>query len=114
VVKSILRRGYFGGSRSQNVQWFRDRNNLEPAMPSRKESTRARERLRLATPICDDATLMKLEEEVAGYLCEAKRRAALQPDEIFSTVVDELARSYFRHLHRKQARLMPVRRRTRA
>jgi len=81
-------------------------------MPSRRESTRARERLRLATPICDDATLAELEEEVAEYLREAKRRDALQPDEIFSTVVDAVARSYFRHIDRKQAHVTPVRRRT--
>ena len=83
-------------------------------MPSRRESTRAREQLRLATPICDDTSLVKLEEDVAEYLREAKRRDALQPDEVFSTVVDAVARSYFRHMLRKQARVAPVRRRTRA
>jgi hypothetical protein len=83
-------------------------------MPSRRESTRAREQLRLATPICDDASLVKLEEDVAEYLQEARRRDALQPDEVFSTVVDAVARSYFRHILRKQARVAPVRRRTRA
>jgi hypothetical protein len=79
-------------------------------MPSRRESTRARERLRLVTPICDDASLVKLEEDVAEYLREAKRRDAPQPDELVSTV----ARSYFRHIRRKQARVTSVRRRTRA
>ena len=83
-------------------------------MPSRRESERARERLRLATPICDDASLVKLEADVAEYLREANRRDALQPDEIFSTVVDAVARSYFRHIQRKQARVTPLRRRTRA
>jgi len=43
-------------------------------MPSRNETMRAFERLRLATPICDDASLVKLEEYVAEYLREAERR----------------------------------------
>ena len=83
-------------------------------MPSRRESTRARERLQSATPICDDASLLKLEEEVAEYLRKAKRRDALGPDEQVSTVVDAVARNYFRHIIRKQARVTPLRRRTRA
>jgi hypothetical protein len=94
-------------SRSNKQIW-------EPAMPLRRESTRALERLRLATPICDDASLVKLEQDVAEYLHEAKRRDALQADEVFSTVVDAVARSYFRHILRKQARVTPVRRRARA
>jgi hypothetical protein len=36
-------------------------------MPSRNETMRALERLRLATPICDDASLVELEEDVAEY-----------------------------------------------
>jgi hypothetical protein len=68
----------------------------------------------LATPICDDATLVKLEQDVAAYLREAKRGDALPPDEIFSTVIDAVARSYFRHIHRKQARVTAFRRRTRS
>jgi len=43
---------------------------------------RAFERLRLATPICDAASLVKLEEDVADYLREAKGRDALGPDEL--------------------------------
>ena len=80
-------------------------------MPSRNESMRARERLQSATPICDDASLLKLDEEVAEYVREAKRREA---DELISTVVDTVARNYFRHVLRKQARVTPVQRRTRA
>ena len=78
-------------------------------MPSRNEIMRARDRLQSATPICDDASLLKLNEEVAEYVREAKRVDDLRPDEIVSTVVDGVARSYFR----KQARVTPVRRRTR-
>jgi hypothetical protein len=82
-------------------------------MPSRSETMRAFERLRLATPICDDASLVKLEEDVAEYLREAKRRDALGPDELISTVIDRVARSYFRHILLKQARVTPLRRQTR-
>jgi hypothetical protein len=77
-------------------------------MPPRKQSTRVRERPQSATPIYDDTGLLKLNEEVAEYLREAKHREA---DELISTVVDAVARNYFRHVLRRQARL---RRRTRA
>jgi hypothetical protein len=80
-------------------------------MPSRNESMRARERLQSATPICDDASLLKLDEEVAEYVREANRREA---DELVSTLVDTVARNYFRHVLRKQARLTHLPRRTRA
>jgi hypothetical protein len=83
-------------------------------MPSRRELTRARERLQSATPICDDASLVKLEKDVAEYLREAERRDARQPAELFSTAVDSVARSYFKHILRKQARVTPLRRRTHA
>ena len=81
-------------------------------MSSRNEFMRARERLESATPISNDANLPKLDEEVAEYVREAKRRKA--PDELVSTVVDGVARSYFRYILRKQARATTVRRRTRA
>ena len=74
---------------------------------------RAFERLRLATQICDDASLAKVEEDVAEYLREANRRD-VQSDELFSAVIDAVARSYFRHMLRKQERVTPVRRRTRS
>jgi hypothetical protein len=74
---------------------------------------RAFERLRLATPICDDASLVKLEKDVAEYLREVKRRDASGPDELISTVVERVAREYFRHIVLKQARATPLRRRTR-
>ena len=71
-------------------------------MPSEREFARARKRLQLATPICDDASLLKLEEEVAEYLREAKRRDASGPDELVSTIVHAVARNYFRHILRKK------------
>jgi hypothetical protein len=68
-------------------------------MPSRNESMRARERLQSVTPICDDASLPKLDEEAAEYVREAKRREA---DELVSTLVDTVARNYFRHVLRNK------------
>ena len=82
-------------------------------MSSRNETMHAFERLRLATPICDDASLVKLEEDVAEYLREAKYRDASGSDELISTVVERVAREYFRHILLKQARVTPLRRRTR-
>ena len=83
-------------------------------MPSEREFARARKRLQLATPICDDASLLKLEEEVAEYLREAKRREASGPDELVSTIVHAVARNYFRHILKKNARVTPLRRRASA
>lgn len=80
-------------------------------MPSRNETVRARKQLQLAAPICDDARLVKLKEEIAEFLQEAKRQDLLKPDELASTVLDEVARRYFRHVVRKQARVTPLRRR---
>jgi hypothetical protein len=51
-----------------------------------------------------------LKEEVAEFLREAERQDALRP-ELVSTVVDEVAREYFRYVLRKQARVTPLRRR---
>jgi hypothetical protein len=78
-------------------------------MASRSEKTRAFERLRLATPICDDASLVKLEEDVAEYLREAKRRDASGPDELILAVAERVARKYFRHILLKQARVTRLR-----
>ena len=71
-------------------------------MPSRNESTRAITRLQLETPISDDAGLLKLQEQAAEYVREAKRRAPTEPDELVSAVVDAIARDYFRHAINKQ------------
>ena len=82
-------------------------------MPPRNETMRAFERLQFATPICDDASLVKVEEDVAEYLREAKRHDASGSDELISTVLDRVARKYFRHILLKQARVTHLRRRTR-
>jgi hypothetical protein len=73
-------------------------------MPPRKESSIARERLQLAAPFSDDASFLKLEQYVAEYVREAKRRDIQQPDELISTMVDAVARDYFQYVFRKQIR----------
>jgi hypothetical protein len=97
-----------GTVRSTDLQ-----DQKELAMPSNRKST-PRERLQSSAPIFDDASLLKLDEEVAEYVREAKRRDALGPDELVSTVVDAVARNYFRYILRKQARVTPLRSRTRS
>ena len=81
-------------------------------MPSRNESTRARERLQTLTPICDEASLVQMDKEAAEYLREAQRRDTLKAGELFSAVLEAVARDYFRRV--KQMHVKPVRRRTRA
>jgi hypothetical protein len=49
-------------------------------MPSRNESVRAIARLQLETPISDDADFLKLQEQAAEYVCEAKRRDPLRTE----------------------------------
>jgi hypothetical protein len=81
-------------------------------MPSRNESTRAIARLQKETPISDDASLLELREQAADYVREAKRRAPSEPDELVSSVLDAVARDYFRHAIKKQRtrrrRVLPV------
>jgi hypothetical protein len=64
-------------------------------MPSRNESERARTRLQLETPISDE-NLLKLQEQVANYVREAKRRDPSEPNELVSRGVKAVARDYFR------------------
>jgi hypothetical protein len=81
-------------------------------MPSRNESTRATARLQLEAPVSDDAGLLELQEQAAGYVREAKRRAPSEPDELVFSVLDAVARDYFRHAIKKQLkrtrRALPV------
>src|SRR5437660_1014787 len=81
-------------------------------MPRRNESTRATARLQQETPISDDASLLELQEQAADYVREAKRRAPSEPDELVSSVLDAVARDYFRHAIKKQRtrrrRVLPV------
>jgi hypothetical protein len=83
-------------------------------MPSRNEMLHARERLQLAAPISDEASLSILKDDVAEFLREAKSKDAVDAHELVSTVVDEIARKYFQYALRQQARLPPYRRRPRA
>jgi hypothetical protein len=74
-------------------------------MPSRNESARARARLQLETPISNDAKLLNLQKQVEDFVREAKRRDPSEPNELLSTVVDTVARDYFRRAILKQRRL---------
>jgi hypothetical protein len=49
-----------------------------------------------------DASLLKVQEQAADYVREAKRRAPSEPDELVSSVLDAVARDYFRHAVKKQ------------
>jgi len=75
----------------------------EVVMSSRNEYVRAQARARLEqqTPIADDAKLLALQEEVAAIVSEAKRRDPSREDELVSTVIDKIARAYFRHVLRQ-------------
>jgi hypothetical protein len=73
-------------------------------MPARNESTRATARLQLETPVSDDASLLGVQEQAAEYVREAKRRAPSEPDELVSSVLDAVARDYFRHAVKKRRR----------
>ena len=68
-------------------------------MSSRNEHvrTQARARLEQQTPIADDARLLPLQEEVAAIVRDAKRRDPSGTNELVSTVIDGIARAYFRH-----------------
>ena len=72
-------------------------------MPSsRDEFKRAHARLLSETPISDDATLFPLQEEVADFIREAKRRDPSEPDDV--SMVDGLAHNYFDHVIRTRHR----------
>jgi hypothetical protein len=75
-------------------------------MPSKNGSTRAHAlvRLQLDAPIPDDESLLKLQEQAADYVREAKLRDPSENNELISTVVDAVARDYFQHANRKQRR----------
>ena len=74
-------------------------------MPSRNESARALARLQLETPISNGANLLNLQKQVEDFVREARRRDPSEPNELVSTVVDTVARDYFRHAILKQRRL---------
>jgi hypothetical protein len=73
-------------------------------MSSRIERGRARAQARLQqeTPIADDASLLAWQEEAAAIVRDAKQRHWSESDELPSTVLDDVARSYFRHARRQR------------
>jgi hypothetical protein len=76
--------------------------NWEVIMSSRNEGARAPPaNAQLETPVSDDATLLELQDQAANYVREAQRRNPSEPDELLSTVIDAVARDYFRHVLRK-------------
>jgi hypothetical protein len=81
-------------------------------MPSRNRSTGTIARLQPETPVSDDVSLLELQAQAAAYVREAKRRAPSEPDELVSSVIDAVARDYFRHAIEKQRkrarRALPV------
>jgi hypothetical protein len=77
-------------------------------MPSRNESALALARLQLETPISDDANLRNLQKQVEDFVREAKHRDPSEPNDLVSTVVDTVARDYFRHAFLKQQRRVRV------
>jgi hypothetical protein len=52
----------------------------------------------------NDADLLKLQEQAAEHGCEAKPRDPTGPNELVSTMVDAVARRYFKHVIRKKQR----------
>jgi hypothetical protein len=73
-------------------------------MPSRNQSSRAHTPPQLETPVSDEASLLELQQQAADYVREAKRRDPSEPDQLVFSVVDAVARDYFRHAVRKQRR----------
>jgi hypothetical protein len=73
-------------------------------MSSRNEHVRAQARAKLErqVPIADDASLLPLQAEAAAIVSEAKRRDPTGKDELVSSVIDEIARAYFRHVVRRR------------
>src|SRR6266446_10661658 len=75
-IPTVIDRAWETGRSSySDLQDQKIKNNLGGfVMPLRNESARAQVRLQLETPISDDASLHKLQEQVADYVREAKRR----------------------------------------
>jgi hypothetical protein len=73
-------------------------------VPSPNAKTRALARLQLETPISDDASLQQLQQQAADYVRQAKRLQPSEPEELVCSVLDAVARDYFRHAIRKQRR----------
>ena len=73
-------------------------------MPAPNAKARALARLQLETPISDDASLRELQEQAADALRKARRLHPSEPEELVCSVLDAVARDYFRHALRKRRR----------
>jgi hypothetical protein len=73
-------------------------------MPSPNAKTRALVRRQLETPVCDDARLQQLQQQAADTIREARRLHPSEPEELVCSLLDAVARDYFRHALRKQRR----------
>jgi hypothetical protein len=74
-------------------------------MPSPNAKTRALARLQLEAPVADDASLQQLEQQVADTIREAERLHPSEPEALVCSVLDAVARDYFRHAVRKRLRV---------
>jgi hypothetical protein len=69
-------------------------------MPAPNAKTRAL----VETPVSDDAGLQHLQEQAADYVRAAKRLHPSEPEALVCSVLDAVARNYFRYAIRKRAR----------
>ena len=77
-------------------------------MPSRDEKMRARDRLNAEAPLSGALELFPLQEQAAECIREARRNSASKASrELVSSVVDALARDYFRYALRKKRSVRP-------
>jgi hypothetical protein len=77
-------------------------------MPAPNAKTRALTRLQLEAPVSDDASLQQLQEQVADTIREAERLHPSEPEALVCSVLDAVARDYFRHTVRKRLRVRRV------
>jgi hypothetical protein len=80
-------------------------------MSSRNDNTRAQALVRLPyeTPVADES-LLPLQEEVDAIVRKARDREPSETADVVSPVIDDIARAYFRYVHRRQlARLKALR-----
>jgi hypothetical protein len=73
-------------------------------MPSPNAKARALAQLQMETPVSDDVSLQHLQEQAADAIREAKRLHPSEPEELICSVLDAVARDYFRHSLRKRSR----------
>jgi hypothetical protein len=73
-------------------------------MPSRNEngSMRFRARLESLTPLPSGEDADQLRNKVQEYIREAERRDPSKSEELVSTVLDHVARDFFRHHAQKK------------